>query len=70
MQTALQKLSTDSKAYKSIERSLKRLGKPGEANGIVVTVGKTDWDMKAVAEDLIAYVQTTWLIKATRRCIS
>jgi hypothetical protein len=65
LQTALQKLSTDSKAYKSIERSLKRLGKPGEANGIVVTVGKTDWDMKAVAEDLIAYVQTTWLIKAT-----
>jgi RHS repeat-associated protein len=37
---ALTKLTPGSKAYKSIERSLARLGKPGEANGVVVTVGK------------------------------
>jgi RHS repeat-associated protein len=37
---ALGKLKASSKAYKNIERSLKRLGKPGEANGIVVTIGK------------------------------
>ena len=37
---ALGKLKSGSKAYKSIERSLNRLGKPGQANGIVVTIGK------------------------------
>jgi RHS repeat-associated protein len=37
---ALTKLKPGSKAYKSIERSLARLGKPGEANGVVVTIGK------------------------------
>lgn len=36
---ALTKLTRGSKAYKSIERSLARLGKPGEANGVVVTIG-------------------------------
>jgi hypothetical protein len=36
---ALSEQKAGSKAYKSIERSLKRLGKPGEKNGVVVTIG-------------------------------
>jgi RHS repeat-associated protein len=34
------KLKAGSKAYNNIGRALKRLGKPGEANGMVVTVGR------------------------------
>lgn len=37
---ALSKLKVGSKAYKGIQRSLARIGKPGVANGVVVTIGK------------------------------
>jgi hypothetical protein len=40
MVAALGKLKVGSKAYKSLERSLKRLGRPGVANGIVVAIGR------------------------------
>jgi RHS repeat-associated protein len=39
LKAALGKLQQGSKAYKGIERSLARLGEPGKANGVVVTVG-------------------------------
>jgi RHS repeat-associated protein len=39
LKASLGKLEQGSKAYKSIERSLARLGEPGKANGVVVTVG-------------------------------
>jgi RHS repeat-associated protein len=38
---SLNKVKEGSKAYKSITRALKRLGKPGERNGVVVKVGTT-----------------------------
>jgi hypothetical protein len=41
LKAALGKLEVGSKAYKNLERSLNKLGKPGQANGIVVTIGKT-----------------------------
>jgi hypothetical protein len=49
----------------------KRLLKPSEDGGWRYGMRRllkpTEWDMKAVAEDLIAYVQTARLIKATPR---
>ena len=41
LKEALGKLEGGSKAYNSIARSLARLGEPGKANGVVVTVGAT-----------------------------
>jgi RHS repeat-associated protein len=41
LKAALGKLEVGSKAYDNLERSLNKLGKPGEANGVQVTIGKT-----------------------------
>ncbi|MDT7540601.1 MAG: hypothetical protein QOE33_505 [Acidobacteriota bacterium] len=42
LKASLDKLKPDSKAYKNIARSLERLGKPDEKNGVVVNVGATE----------------------------
>lgn len=46
---SLSDLKVGSKAYKAVERALKRLGKPGEANGVVLTVG-ANADPRALAQ--------------------
>jgi len=52
---ALGQLKPGTRAYKNLERSIERLGKPGVANGVVVTVGATQ-DSKAGAETSVSNI--------------